>query len=281
MVSIHEPHNSIIYLILDSLYFDVFFANRSLFLSFLYNIPPFAHTPLRQLADFLQRGRCDGQYTRAAQQYNIPYIGLLLVIYSSMFFRLFFANRSLFLYCSYITSPLPPFKGGDVMVSIHEKLCQRCFNSIICLIYQLFILRCFFGIPVSFSYNIPPFAHTPLRQLADFLQRGRCDGQYTRAAQQYNIPYIGLLLVIYSSMFFRLFFANRSLFLYCSYITSPLPPFKGGDVMVSKHEKLCQRCFKGGDVMVSIHEQHNSIIYLLYWTLISYLYFYVFSLIVR
>ena len=27
--------------------------------------------------------------------------------------------------------------------------------------------------------NIPP-THTPLRQLADFLQRGRCDGQYTR-----------------------------------------------------------------------------------------------------
>ena len=26
----------------------------------------------------------------------------------------------------------------------------------------------------------PPDAHTPLRQLADFLQRGRCDGMHTR-----------------------------------------------------------------------------------------------------
>ena len=35
--------------------------------------------------------------------------------------------------------------------------------------------------------NIPPFAHTPLRQLADFLQRGRRDGQYTRISYLYII----------------------------------------------------------------------------------------------
>jgi len=35
--------------------------------------------------------------------------------------------------------------------------------------------------------NIPPFAHTPLRQLADFLQRGRCDGQHTRALGRGNV----------------------------------------------------------------------------------------------
>ena len=39
MVSIHEPHNTIIYLILDSLYFDVFFANPSLIVRSSYIVP--------------------------------------------------------------------------------------------------------------------------------------------------------------------------------------------------------------------------------------------------
>ncbi|WP_454997325.1 hypothetical protein, partial [Capnocytophaga leadbetteri] len=39
--------------------------------------------------------------------------------------------------------------------------------------------------------------------------------------------------------------------------------------------------FKGGDVMVSIHEQHSSIIYLIFGLLISYLYFDIYSLILR
>ena len=50
--------------------------------------------------------------------------------------------------------PPAPFKGGDVMVNIHEKL--------LILNYPLRILH----------------------QLADFLQRGRCDGLYTRKTFQ-------------------------------------------------------------------------------------------------
>uniref|UniRef100_UPI002889C46A hypothetical protein n=1 Tax=Capnocytophaga leadbetteri TaxID=327575 RepID=UPI002889C46A len=94
------------------------------------------------------------------------------------------------------------FKGGDVMVSIHER-----HSSIIYLILDSLYFDVFFGVPVSFVYNIPP------------LHILRCASSRTS--------------------------------------------------------------FKGGDVTVSIHEQHNSIIYLLYWTLISYLYFDVFSLILR
>ena len=52
------------------------------------------------------------------------------------------------------------FEGGDATVNIHEKLLKL---------------------------NIPPYAHTPLRQLADFLRRGRCDGQDTRALRRGDI----------------------------------------------------------------------------------------------
>jgi len=34
----------------------------------------------------------------------------------------------------------------------------------------------------------PPYAHTPLHLLADFLRRGRCDGQHTRKTFKIKHP---------------------------------------------------------------------------------------------
>ena len=56
-----------------------------------------------------------------------------------------------------INIPPAPFKGGDVTVNIHEKL--------LILNYPLRILH----------------------QLADFLQRGRYDGQYTRKTFDFKL----------------------------------------------------------------------------------------------
>ena len=129
------------------------------------------------------------------------------------------------------------------MVSTHEKLCQRCFkggdvtvsthepdNSIIYLIsdsYQLFILRCFFSIPVSFVCNIPPLHILRCASSRTSFKGG--DVMVSIHEQHNSIIYVILdslcfdvfsLIVRLSfanpSLILRLSFAYRSLFLYRS-----------------------------------------------------------------
>ena len=127
------------------------------------------------------------------------------------------------------------FKGGDVMVSTHEKLCQHCFkggdvmvsiqephNSIIYLIsdsYQLFILRCFFGIPISFVYNIPPLHILRCASSRTSFKGGDVTvSTHEKLCQRCFNSIIYLISDSYQLFILRCFFAYRSLFLYCSYI---------------------------------------------------------------
>ena len=151
-VSIHEPHNTIIYLILDSLYFDVFFGIP---VSFVYNIPP------------LHILRCASSRTSfkggdVTVSIHEPHNTIIYLILDSLYFDVFFGIPVSFVYnipplhilrCA---SSRTSFKGGDVMVSIHEQ-----HSSIIYLIFGLLLviytsifIRLSFALPISFLYRM-------------------------------------------------------------------------------------------------------------------------------